>query len=450
MRTINLIGVGPGSPELVTRQAVLAMLSSDVIIGAKRALDTAEEAMQQAIAHGEKTENNGALEAAPAEENFRISDTGVAMLTSARTADIMNYITAHPKMKVVSTVFTGDTSIYSEAKALRAWLAHRKNTEPEAEQFEVLNYPGVSSIQYFLSKRGISMADVHLVSLHGQQRDVIPVIRENQFVCVLLGDEENAARIAKRLVQFGLNDIKITIGERLSFPDEDFTTGSPREIRKQKFDRMAIALFENDNFRHPIKSFGIGDDKFFEDEPIQVTSRDVRALSLCRLTLHDNSIVYDIGAGTGSVSVEAALSCPEGKVFAVECNEDAAMLIERNRYKFQIDNICVVRGVAPACLKNPEDPKGFPTPDAVFIGGMRSRENLSEIVDWAIGENPHVIIVINSETLEAMSEILKIEKRLTDYQFEMVEISSTSLERRGSFHTYRAEDPVTITRISHR
>ena len=126
------------------------------------------------------------------------------------------------------------------------------------------------------------------------------------------------------------------------------------------------------------------------------------------------------------------------------------MLIERNRYKFQIDNICVVRGVAPACLKNPEDPKGFPTPDAVFIGGMRSRENLSEIVDWAIGENPHVIIVINSETLEAMSEILKIEKRLTDYQFEMVEISSTSLERRGSFHTYRAEDPVTITRISHR
>jgi precorrin-6Y C5,15-methyltransferase (decarboxylating) len=81
---------------------------------------------------------------------------------------------------------------------------------------------------------------------------------------------------------------------------------------------------------------------------------------------------------------------------------------------------------------------------------MRSRENLSEIVDWAIGENPHVIIVINSETLEAMSEILKIEKRLTDYQFEMVEISSTSLERRGSFHTYRAEDPVTITRISHR
>lgn len=429
MRVLNVIGVGPGNPELVTRQAVKAIQDSQAVLGAKRALTTAMAVLEN------KPENRLLFEANGNNE-------------------ILTFIEEHPEIERFSAVFTGDTSVYSGAVSLRKAIGDMQKDATGETGVSLVNYPGVSSIQYFLSKSGISMADVKLVSLHGRSLDVVPIIRENRYVCVLLESEDNAACIAEKLQQFGLSRVVITVGERLSFEDESFTTGSPKEIRKQRFDRQAIALFRNDEYRIPTRAYGISDERFQQNGSISMTRRDVRALSLCRLALHENSVVYDIGAGTGSVSIEAALACPEGMVISVESDEDAAVMIEQNRFDFQIDNIRVVRGNAPECFKgmticdHAAEEKVLPRPDCVFIGGSKGK--LAEIVDWAIEANPKVVIVINTVTLEGISEILALEKKMTDYQFEMVEIQATGLERRGSYHMHQAENPVTITRISRR
>ncbi|SFG74157.1 precorrin-6Y C5,15-methyltransferase (decarboxylating) subunit CbiT [Oribacterium sp. WCC10] len=440
MRIINLIGVGPGSPEMMTTQAIDAIKNSDVLMGAARALKTAQDA-------------------AP--------ELDIEICEVVKTEDMVAYIKEHPEKKVISAVFTGDTSVYSGAIPLKKALARNMRVEgnedsedeDRAENFEIRNFAGVSSIQYFLSKRSISMADVKLVSLHGRHKDMIPLIRENKFVCALLGSEDTVSNISEELIQFGLSSVKIIVGERLSYEDEKFTVGKTREMRGRMFDRLAIALFENDDAVTPIRSYGIGDEHFERTGGVPITKRDVRALSLCRLAIREDSIIYDIGAGSGSMSIEAGLACPEGKVISVEVNQDAIDTIERNRYQFKVDNIRIVRGKAPECFeememqkpgerKNVADEGLLPIPDRVFIGG--SKGNLQKIVDWAVGVNPDVVIVINTVTLESVAEVLEIERKLTDYNFEMVEIQATGLERRGSYHMHRAENPITITRISRR
>ena len=434
MKVLNLIGMGPGNPDLVTAQALNALKESDVIIGAKRAVMTATESLER---FGNQGENGQDMTCLKIYETFK-------------TDEIISFIENHAEYERFSAVFTGDTSVYSGAIPLRKAIGEHLALHPEMGPLEVRNIPGVSSIQYFLSKSGISMADVRLVSLHGQARNLVPIIRENKYTCVLLGEEDNVARIADKLVQFGLTRVQITVGERLSYEDEHFTTDGPREMRKAVFDRLAIALFQNDDYRVPIRSYGIAEEHFQRANGVPITKRDVRALSICRLALRKNSVVYDIGAGTGSVSIEAALACPEGMVISVEYDEDAAMTIERNRYDFKIDNVKVIRGMAPECIREMKGPDGeaLPVPDSVFIGG--SKGHIAEIVDWAVKANPQVVIVINAITLETIAEILSIESRLTDYTFEMVEVHATSLERRGSYHMHQSENPITITRISHR
>ena len=440
MRTINLIGVGPGSPDMITARALKAIRESDILIGASRALKTACDAL---------------------------GDDKIETVEAVKTEEMVSFIREHRDKKVISAVFTGDTSVYSGAIPLRKALENTVNydenddseDEGKSETFEIKNYAGVSSIQYFLSKRSVSMANVKLVSLHGRHKDMVPLIRENKFVCALLGNEDTVSNIAEELIQFGLSSVKIIVGERLSYEDESFTVGTTREIRGKLFDRLAIALFENDNAVTPVRSYGIGDEHFERTDGIPITKRDVRALSLCRLAIKEDSIIYDIGAGTGSMSVEAGLACPEGKIIAVEVNQDAIDTIERNRYQFKVDNIRIIRGKAPECFeeydmqkpgerKNVSDHGPLPIPDRVFIGG--SKGNLQAIVDWAVAINPYVVIVINTVTLESVAEVLEIERRLTDYKFEMVEIQSTGLERKGSYHMHHAENPITITRISRR
>lgn len=440
MRIVNLIGVGPGSPEMMTTQAIEAIRNSDVLMGASRALKTAGDA---------------------------VSGTKIETYEAVKTEEMLDYILTHPEKRVISAVFTGDTSVYSGAIPLRKALLKATGSEgnddsedeDRSESIDIRNYAGVSSIQYFLSKRSISMADVKLVSLHGRHKDMIPLIRENKFVCALLGSEDTVSNISEELIQFGLSSVKIIVGERLSYPDESFTVGKTREMRGKMFDRLAIALFENDDAITPIRSYGIGDEHFERTGGVPITKRDVRALSLCRLAIRDNSIIYDIGSGSGSMAVEAGLASPEGKVIAVEINQDAIDTIERNRYQFKVDNIRIVRGKAPECFsememqqpgerKNVANEGPLPIPDCVFIGG--SKGNLQKIVDWAVNANPDVVIVINTVTLESITEVLEIEKRLTDYNFEMVEIQATGLERRGSYHMHHAENPITITRISRR
>ena len=148
-----------------------------------------------------------------------------------------------------------------------------------------------------------------------------------------------------------------------------------------------------------VRGLGLSDDAFQQRRPVkgQITKREVRAVSLYSLGLRSASVVWDIGAGTGSVSVEAALIATQGTVYAVERDQDSLPLLQENVARWGGENIQVVTGEAPSALE------ALPSPDSVFVGG--SGGNLAKILDYCVGRlNPLGTVVVNLAVLERTQE----------------------------------------------
>ena len=167
-----------------------------------------------------------------------------------------------------------------------------------------------------------------------------------------------------------------------------------------------------------------------------MTKEEVRSVSLSKLRLTEDSICYDVGAGTGSVSVEMALRADQGQVFAIEKKEEAAALLEENKQKFAVDNLEIIKGEAPQALEN------LPAPTHAFIGG--SSGNLKEIVALLLGKNPQVRIVINCITLETISEALDVLKEYGFQQREVVQLAASRSKEIGRYHLMMGENPIYI------
>lgn len=180
-------------------------------------------------------------------------------------------------------------------------------------------------------------------------------------------------------------------------------------------------------------------DECFIRGNVPMTKSEVRAISLAKMALQQDSIVYDIGAGTGSVAVEAALLVPDGKVYAVERQEEGCELIRKNKEKFAINNLTVIHGLAPECLP------GLPIPDRVFIGG--SGGNITDILDLILARNPAVTIVINCITLETMAQVMQYlaGKAITA---EVIQVQISRAEQLGGYHAMKGQNPVFVITIS--
>ena len=162
-----------------------------------------------------------------------------------------------------------------------------------------------------------------------------------------------------------------------------------------------------------------------------MTKSEVRAVSVSKLEISPYDIIYDIGAGTGSVSVEAALLCHRGKVYAVEKNNDAAELIQKNAVKFQTDNIEIIRGEAPTTLT------GLPRPDKVFIGGSSGKvEEIIRVCDCKR-------VVVNAITLETLERTTRAFGDL-GYTYTVTQISVSRGKKVGESNMMMAQNPVFV------
>ena len=176
-------------------------------------------------------------------------------------------------------------------------------------------------------------------------------------------------------------------------------------------------------------------DEWFIRGKVPMTKSEVRAVSISRLELAPDSVLWDVGAGTGSVSVEASFLLPEGQVYAVEKNPQAVELIRRNREKFGRDNLTVVSGDAPGALGQ------LPDPTHVFLGGSGGR--MGEILDLAMGRNPGVRVVINTISLESLGEAVSwLERR--KISGEIVSLQTARGRRAGRYHLMEGQNPVYV------
>mgnify|MGYP006267050457 CR=1 FL=1 len=191
------------------------------------------------------------------------------------------------------------------------------------------------------------------------------------------------------------------------------------------------------NPRWPYVTPGIPDRLFEQIPGIPMSTREVRLLLLGYLRLRPHSVLWDIGAGTGTLAIEAGLLCPQGQVIAVERDDDVANLIRRNCRHFGLGNVEVIEGSAPECL-----PSLSPVPDCVLIeGGRPLRETIQQAWDFLPNSGRVVVTVGNLEGLYVVSETLA---HLGVRNVEAAQPAVNRLESRGNHQVFRAIDPIFI------
>lgn len=398
---IHLISMGMGNPEGLTLEAGNALEQADCIIGAKRLIEAAQ------------TQRPSFISISPSE--------------------ICAFLADHPMYRHPAVLFSGDAGFYSGAKKLLEQL----------KGHDVKVYPGISSLQALCAKTHISWDDAFVTSLHGRDTDITHAVRQHPKVFALVGGANSVQSLCTKLSGAGLGGVTLHIGERLSYPDERITTGLAENLQHLSFDTLSAVLIRNPHVK-PQGSPHLPDEAFLRqtsEKLIPMTKAEVRAVSIAKLMLPRDAVVYDIGSGTGSVSVELAKSCPDGMVYAIEGNKEACQLTQENARLHFCYNVHVVEGWAPeACVD-------LPVPTHAFIGG--SNGNMEAILRMLTNKNPAVRIVINLIALESIAETLKSIKEIGFEEMEVVQLQVSKGRPAGAYHLMTANNPVMIFTCQH-
>lgn len=395
---IDIVGIGMGTEKTMTEEGKTIISQADVLIGGKRMLEGYE-------------------------------DSGKLLFDCYQPEKIREFIDScyrtdqkeHGGRKI-AVLMSGDVGFYSGAKKLLEIL----------DGYPVRLHPGISTVAYMASRIGIPWQDMALCSVHGRFQNVTGKIRSHEKVFALAGGGAELAKICRQLTEADLSRVEIYVGENLSYDTERIWHGSPKECLEEHFGTLCAAVFLNPDYREAATASAIPDEAFIRGN-VPMTKEEIRTISLSKLKLTRTAVVYDIGAGTGSVSVEAALAAEDGMVYAVEKKEEAAKLVEQNAKAFGISNLMVVRGLAPEALHE------LPSPTHAFIGG--SSGNLKEIIEVLRAKNPEVRIVVNAISLETIAELTGLAKV---YDMELVMVTVAKANPVGAYHLMMGQNPVMI------
>ena len=392
MRRIAIIGVGMGTPGSMTVEAAEFCRGAQLLIGAQRMLGAVEE------------------------------KEGQIRCVEYLPDKVSACIQAHPEAEQAAILLSGDVGFFSGAKKLL-------DAFPDAVVFS-----GISSAVCFAGRLKMSWEDWKLTSSHGRKCNLIGEILRNRKVFTILGTKDAAAEICRKLVWYEMQGIRVWIGENLGYPEEQILSGTPADFAEHAGTALSVMLIENPDPRK-IVTHGIADEEFLRDK-VPMTKEEVREISVSKLHLAEDSVAYDIGAGSGSVSVEMALMAVQGMVYAIEKNPNAVELLHKNKRKFRVDNMEIVEGLAPEAMKD------LPAPTHAFIGG--SSGNMKEILDVLVAKNPNVRVVVNAITLETVDEALGLLSRPPFAGLDTVSVSAAKSKTVGRYHMMMGQNPVYI------
>ena len=413
LRHAAIVGIGPGNLKELTVRAFEYLREADLLVGSANAVETALAAVRE-----------------------QVSEANPDIFVSVRPSEIADHLRSHPSYRKTAVLYSGDVAFYSGAERLRELLPRNMKTE-------IFN--GISSAAYFLGRVGVPGERVKILSLQRRDTDPVPVIRQQDFTLIVAGHESTVSELSERLVLYGLADAEITVGERLSGHDEEIRSGRADEFVGKSCDSLSLILIRNP---HPVRDFlGFGaDDRAFvrsrvTDRQVAVTEREIRMLALSMLRLEKDSVLYDIGAGTGAVSAEASRVLTEGHVYAIEQKPEAIELMRTNQIRWSASNMAIIEGHAPEAMF------GLPAPSHAYISG--SSGSLAECVEELRRRNERVRIVISAVTEETVREIWELRDRLEEeLVVRITEIHVIRSESADGCHVKRGGNPVVLAEIS--
>ncbi len=412
----RIVGVLDDGIASLSANALLHIQNAQMIIGARRTL----EIFQNQIAPTtEQRPLSGALSQVPEWIRAAQSD-GLRVVVLA----------------------TGDPLCYGIAAYLAAHLC--------IEAIEVI--PNVSTLQLACARLGMPWQQMKFSSVHAKDAGewtqgsdanhgmygLMQDIRQHARLAILTGPDNAPDRIARMLVIEGLqDDYEMAVCERLCQDEEriviDMSVSAAAEMRFG--DPNVMLLWRTDMQREPVL-FGLADDQFHQRHPEKglITKQEVRAVSLARLQLRADSIVWDIGAGSGSVGLEAARLCRRGHVYAIEKNPEDSQIALSNWRQFGLSNYTLVHDKAPAGMEH------WPAPDAIFIGG--SGGELNELISLCLQRlRPNGKLVMNFVTLENLSTAITVLKQ-TDAEWDVISLQASRSKPILHMHRMAAENPV--------
>lgn len=411
---IALIGIGMGASTL-TQEAREAIDQADVVFGAKRMLAVVDQEKEK--------------------YPFYLAKDILPVLAQKEAS------MEGGNLKI-AILFSGDTGFYSGAEKIKSEL--------KANHYENIRiFPGISSVSYLAAAAGVPWQEAKILSIHGLRDDrraqaiVCDGALHNRWTFLLVSGVEDVRKIGCWLEKLNQN-IAITAGYQLSYPQEKVITCSCNELQHFQEEGLYTLLIQNDQAGKRRIVPGVKDQEFLRviakegntpEKTVPMTKEEIRALSLCKLALTESAVVYDIGAGTGSIAVECALRSPDIRVYAIEQKEAAQQLLRKNLEKFQLLNVVPVDGSAPEILKDLEPPTH------VFIGG--SGGQLTEILRVVWEKNKDARVVVTAVSLETVAQITDLIRNESEQiESEMVQLQVSRAKRIGSYHLMQAENPV--------
>lgn len=399
---VKLVGLGCGTIETMTGEAADALNEAELLIGASRLLESVSS---------QYTQNR------------------IAAVDSGK---IFSEIQMSGKEKIC-VLYSGDTGFYSGTRRLLPLL------QEAGIDFHVV--PGISSVQLFSARLGLPWQDWNLCSAHGMDCNAVGAVMQGKPSFFLTGGQLGPRELCIQLKEAGLGYLKVAVGENLGCETERIYHCTAGEAAERDFASLSVLWAEAlpDHVKtEQCRTPGIPDDKFIRGK-VPMTKQDVRTAVLGKLAVRPDDVIWDVGAGTGSVSVELALAARQGYVYAVECMEEGCSLIAANRRKFGAWNLYLKEGKAPEALE------GLPVPDAVFIGGTKG--HMMEIISLVHEKNPDARICISAIALETLSEAVRA---LADRGFEsqVTQIAVSSTKSAGNLHLLMANNPIfLITKV---
>ena len=436
---ITLAGIGMGAEALLTEEVRNRIAEADYVFGAKRMVESIKKLCKQNV----KAYNCYlSKDIIPLIENIQENSEKIVIL------------------------FSGDTGFYSGCEKLYNELCKHKGMG----KAEVL--PGISSLSMLSARTGISWQDAKILSTHGVEPalwksrllDAAKHEKKTFFLTSGVADvEEIGNLLSSEFAKEEWKNLKIYLGYQLSYPQEwvrcltvdelcnlmnrDHNDGwqdslqnslqeDPQDQLQDKPEEGLYAgmLINEQPKKHRLTP-GYPDDVFIRGQ-VPMTKEEVRSVSICKLHLTEDAVVYDIGSGTGSVSVEIAALSPRVQVYAMEVNGEAVSLLEENCKQFGLHNVRCIRTKAPDGLED------LPVATHAFIGG--SKGNLREILWTLYRKNSHMRIVVNAVSMETICQMQELLKELPVEQEEILQLSVTKTKQLGDYHMLQAANPVYI------
>lgn len=423
---LQVIGIGPGRPEWLPPAISELVQNCEILIGGSRALKLFPDF------------------------------TGRQYTLSGNLAGSVEVIrNALLEKKKVGVLVSGDPGFFS-------FLPRLKKEFPE-ERIDV--HPGISSLQFAFARAELPWQEATFASVHGRDLSVLPQVISRP-TAVLTGGENTPQKIAQLYLERGYNPT-ISIGNALAYPEEFWATINAEQLAQEttllknaililhpttgqdtnqlynqdtnQGNRQIISQDQQQSLMSSTKKaagprLGIPDEEFLRGK-VPMTKAEIRVQVLAKAQISQDDRVVDIGAGTGSISIEAAGLASEGVVYAIEHNPEAQALILANRQRFGVSNLRLIPGAAPDVFGE------LPPVDVCIIGGSNGR--LSEI----LGMVPLVEggrIVITAVTIETVAQGLKL---LSDYNYQDIDTISIQAVRWKAvqtLHMAQALNPIFI------